>query len=197
MDGIADKDDMSTVLEHQSEQQLSMECSNPLMTSKYPRNEFDMDKAKDIVMQTLKENDRSSNNEKLLKRDLVDSNSGCSESHSSKIPISENPTTENKSLNANSPSHKASVAGPDTSKPLRKKAKLMRMERKAQKLALTNKLPDNLPKKTPRNVEKTLDTLLNEVQGNRRHKLEVNSVQKMVSICLTKQNISGKTFYFN
>lgn len=168
VDGIADKSDVSNASQGEAEPQVSMDLSNSHPESNHPKNEFDIDKAKDIVMQTFKEKERISSSESPLLSLIGDSNAGCSEAE-----ISHSQITESESLNAGNSSRKSSVTGPDACKPLRKKAKFMRMERKAQKLALANKIPDTLPKKAPKNVEKNLETLLNEVQGNSRHKLEV------------------------
>lgn len=68
----------------------------------------------------------------------------------------------------------------DPSKPLRKKAKIMRLERRLEKLA--QKVPDgnqevksaDIAKKArPENVEKTLDQLISDVPENSVHKLKV------------------------
>lgn len=161
VDGIADKSDMSNSSQGETEPQVSMDFTNSPELH-HPKSEFDINKAKDIVMQSLKEKERISNSP---------IGAGCSKTQ---VTQSHNQVIESETLNASSLNRKASVTGPDATKPLRKKAKLLRIERKAQKLALANQIPDTLPKKTPKNLEKSLDTLLNEVQGNSRHKLEVN-----------------------
>lgn len=149
--------------QNQTEEPMSMDCNFPV-ESNHPKADLDMDSVKDIVMQTMKKrdvnSDLDSNGENISKGGVV-------------VPSSSKElTSDNESKNLNR-SRKSSVSGPDASKPLRKKAKLLRMERKAQKLTLANKLPEDFPKKQPKNVQKSLDTLLNEVQGNSRHKLEV------------------------
>lgn len=155
---------MAVTLQNQTEpHNMPMDCGNAFVESK---NEFDMDKAKDIVMQTMKEKDQRSNTENISKSVVV--LPGCSESQ-----ISESQNDERDNVNAKDSSRKSCVAGPDASKPLRKKAKLMRMERKAQKMSLANNLSVDVPKNQPKNVPKNLDTLLNEVKGDSRHKLEV------------------------
>lgn len=194
VDGLIEKGDQAVTLESQTEQHdVLMECSGSFVESQLSKNEFDMDKAKDIVMQTMKENDQRSKAENISKSAIV---SSCSESH-----ISESPTDKRDNLNTKEhSSRKSCVAGPDATKPLRKKAKLMRMERKAQKMSLANKLSVDVPRKNPpKNVQKDLDTLLNEVKGDSRHKLEVYlSLKCKISECLNEQQISfsGKTSTF-
>lgn len=169
VDGQIDNGDIdSTTSQNPTEQHnnMSMDCSNSYMESSHPKNNFDMDQAKDIVMQKMNAKYQTVDSE-IISKSSTDV-PGCSDSL-----IFESRTDDSDKLNAEDSSHKSSVAGPDLSKPLRKKAKLLRMERKAQKLSLANKLRDDIPKKQPKNVQKSLDTLLNEVPGNSRHKLEV------------------------
>lgn len=141
-----------------------MDCSH--IESRHPKADFDVDKVRDIVMETMKGKDIQSSNAEIISKSTVAIPS-CSEKQ-----ITE--SNESKITKSDDSSRKSSVMGPDTSKPLKKKAKLMRMERKAQKLALTTeKLSANVAKKEPKNVPKGLEVLLNEVQSNSRHKLEV------------------------
>lgn len=166
VDGQIDKADTTVTSQNHGEHHMPMDCSNSYMEpANQQKNDFDMDKAKQIVMQTIKGKDQSSNNESISK--ITVDVPGCSE------PIAESQTDESNNSTTKDSSRKSCATGPDANKPLRKKAKLLRMERKAQKMASTNKLPDDVPKKQPKNVQKSLDTLLNEVQGNSRHKLEV------------------------
>lgn len=166
-DGQIDNGDVAVTAQNQSDQHMPMDCSNSYMESPHPKKPFDMDEAKDIVIQTMKEKEQKSgqgsNSENISKIAVVVADSA------------EGQSNESKNLDTSDSCRKSIVAGPDASKPLRKKAKLMRIERKAQKLTLANKLPDvdDVPKKQPKNAQKSLDTLLNEVQGNSRHKLEV------------------------
>lgn len=78
---------------------------------------------------------------------------------------------ENKSNN-----HKI-VHGPDPSKPLRKKAKLLRLEKKSAKSILKKDetYTPSLSKTTkkPKNEEKSLEILLNEIPKNSLHKFQV------------------------
>lgn len=166
LDGISDKGDRSSSLHH--EQQVSMDCSNSQMQSQYPKSGFDVNKVKNIVKQSMEVKARNGNNENLLNSTVVDTNPSRSDNQNSENQFSKKKSSESSS------SRKSSVNGPDPTKPLRKKAKLMRMERKAEKLALTNRSSENVRKKSLKNVEKSLDALLNEVQSNGRHKLEVN-----------------------
>lgn len=145
------------------DQHAPMDCGNSFEESHHPKSEFDMDKAKDIVMETMKEQTKN-----------TVAVPGCAEK-----PISDGQSNANKNVEVNEATRKSSVTGPDASKPLRKKAKLMRMERKAQKLTLANKVADDIPKKEPKNIQKSLDTLLNEVQGDSRHKLEVSCILRL------------------
>lgn len=166
VDGQIDNGDMAVTSHNQPEQHnMPMDCSSSYMESPHPNNEFDVNEAKDIVIQTMKKKeqsfDRVSNGENISKCSVVVPS--CSASQ----------TNESKNLDTSDSKRESCVTGPDASKPLRKKAKLMRMERKAQKLTLGNKVPDNVTKKQAKNVQKSLDTLLNEVQDNSRHKLEV------------------------
>lgn len=156
VDGQIDKGDMAVTSHNQTEPHIPMDCSNSYMESPRPKKEFDVEEAQAIVIQTMKEKDQGSNGETIAES-----------------PVAVPSCSESKNVDTSDSSHKSAVTGPDASKPLRKKAKLMRMERKAQKLTLANKVPDVVTKKPPKNVQKSLDTLLNEVQGNSRHKLEV------------------------
>lgn len=144
-------------------QHVPMDCNSLLVEPS--EKELDMDKVKDIVLQTMKE--KRTEGCSTEKANEVTAPS-CSENH-----ISDNVTTK----------VTTSAADPHATKPLRKKAKLMRMERKAEKLASAKKSSADVPekepssadvsKKEPKNVQKTLAMLLNEVQDNCRHKLEV------------------------
>lgn len=158
------RDDETVISGNQNiEQHASMDGNNSCVEAHRSENEFDVDKAKDIVMQTMK---YKPTHTEMTQKNAVDVPS-CSETSDIRRP------NETENMTTNNTSGKSNVTGADASKPLRKKAKLMRMERKAQKLASTNQLLDNVPKKEPKNVQKSLSMLLNEVQDNSRHKLEV------------------------
>lgn len=92
---------------------------------------------------------------------------------------------------SNNESHKrGAVAGPDPTKPLQPRAKLLRQQRKAEKLAAkvnsTNAVSDDTSKadatnKPPKNTEKTLKSFINEMPADGKHKLKV--CQNEVSFC--------------
>lgn len=77
-----------------------------------------------------------------------------------------------------SDSQKNKIHGPDQSKPLRKKAKILRLERKAAKKSQNSHETDapsllNQTTKKHKNEEKTLEMLLNEIPENSLHKFQV------------------------
>lgn len=158
MDGIVDKSNTSSTEQKQAEQ-LSTDCSNHQIELHTPKTEFDLENVNDIVMQSKDEADADF-------KDNTDSKTAIAETVAFSFG--------NKSSEECNSASKSNPIGPDPSKPLRKKAKFMRMERKADKLTQSNQPNNKLLKKSPKNIEKNLESLLNEVQGKSRHKLEVN-----------------------
>lgn len=166
VDGHKDRDLAVTTQNQIGEENAPMDCGH--IELQRPKMEFDMDKAKDIVAQSMKEAEDASHQARKNAKSAV-TVPDCSKA------VSESQSNDSKIVNSSDSIPKANVHGPDASKPLRKKAKLMRMERKAQKLC-ANKLPNDAPKKEPKNAPKNLATLLNEVEGDTRHKLQVHEI---------------------
>ncbi|XP_037033813.1 arginyl-tRNA--protein transferase 1 isoform X2 [Bradysia coprophila] len=182
IDGHRDKSDETVTSPNQTEQHAPMDYNSSFVEPNRSEIEFDVDKAKDIVLQTMKEKGAQGCNSEMVQKNAVVVPS-CSENY-----ISGSKSNENGNATTKDTSRKSSVSGPDASKPLKKKAKLMRMERKAQKLASTNQLPDHVPKKEAKNVQKTLAMLLNEVPENCRHKLEV----KLLAVAGNQRKLSAE-----
>lgn len=94
-------------------------------------------------------------------------------------------------------SHKrGAVTGPDPTKPLQPKAKLLRQQRKAEKLAAkagaspaiataeasSSSTAAVVAKKMPKNAEKTLKSFIGETPTDGKHKLKVNNNNNIAMI---------------
>lgn len=104
-----------------------------------------------------------------------------------KQQISDGTVGANRTKKLNSETHKrGAVAGPDPTKPLQPKAKLLRQQRKAEKLlakanatAMDTQPTDAVDqaaaaKKPPKNTEKTLQSFINEMAPDGKHTLKVS-----------------------
>lgn len=84
--------------------------------------------------------------------------------------------------------------GADSSKPPCKKAKLLRLERKKEKLL---KQGLSLEKKQPAQSQKSIEEFLDEISQNSKHKLRVCSLNNMVFENENRKFFFPFTFFHN
>lgn len=148
------------------------ECK--MITSNQPKVVFDIDNALEMI-------EKSENG------------SQQSELSSAIKPDVQPKKSDTGSSSCNSKSNESNkrgfVAGPDATKPLQPKAKLLRQQRKSEKLLkLANSSSEmistslaELPttKKTPKNIEKNLKALINEMPADGKYKLKVFFIRRI------------------
>lgn len=175
--------DMKMNVEHHQQQQQQSEAGEEssalteikMITSNQPKIEIDMDNVLRVI-------ENAENGEKSMET----TGDATSSAQTGKTSNDESGHNSNK-LKVNCESHKrGAVTGPDPTKPLQPKAKLLRQQRKAEKLlAKANASSENttlhgpivtatiVAKKVPKNIEKTLKSFIDETPINGKHKLKV------------------------
>lgn len=155
-------DDDDVKMDQSSANESSALNESKLITSNQPKVSIDLDNILEVI-------EKSENG-----IEIVASGSAINANIQS-----ENSDKGTSSCNNKESNKRGKVTGPDPTKRLQPKAKLLRQQRKAEKqLAKINSMSSDaveeiVVKKTPKNIEKTLKSFIDEIPSDGKHKLKV------------------------
>lgn len=147
-------------------------AESKMITSNQPKVPIDIDNVLDIIEKA----------EKGTKTEATSSSGSSSITMDGQVQNRDTGSCSNKKSTESN--KRGLVAGPDPTKPLQPKAKLLRQQRKAEKLqAKANAMPTNangetatpttVPEKVAKNLQKDLKSLIDEIPADGAHKLKV------------------------
>ncbi|XP_055312807.1 arginyl-tRNA--protein transferase 1-like isoform X2 [Sitodiplosis mosellana] len=147
-------------------------AESKMITSNQPKVSIDIDNVLDII-------EKAENGPKVE----ATTSSSSANTDGGSVQKSDTGTCSNRK-SSNESNKRGLVAGPDPTKPLQPKAKLLRQQRKAEKQQAkantmatdTNVVTPSVSEKMPKNIQKDLKSLIDEIPADGAHKLKVKLV---------------------